>query len=140
MVGLRSLCESIFTCNKRECKIIFYHILSQTPNATRNDAEFHRSKFSRKTKMTNISQQQPINILKALIFICHKGSLCCLLIGQNLISVKITTSYSSFSKLKLVLLKCNVSQTQNPIPPMLINTGVFFLKQGFFLPFYFRNC
>ena len=42
-------------------------ILSQKPNATPNKAECNRSKFSRKTKMTNISQQQPINILKPLM-------------------------------------------------------------------------
>ena len=51
------------------CTPILY-ILSQTFNATRNEAEFDRSKFSRRTKMTNFSQQQPINILKPLIFVC----------------------------------------------------------------------
>ena len=38
-------------------------ILSQTPNATRNGTESHRSKSSRRVKMTNLSTQQPINIL-----------------------------------------------------------------------------
>ena len=106
-------------------------MLSQTPNATRNMAEFNRSKFSRKTKMTNISQQQPMNILKPLFLSVDKGSLSCVLIGQNLISIfffifiKFTkacfafchsvtsfrfikqsrASVSSFSKLNLVLLK-----------------------------------
>ena len=37
--------------------------------------------------MTNISQQQPINILKPLILSADKGSLSCVLIGQQLISV-----------------------------------------------------
>ena len=45
-----------------------YTVLSNTPSVTRNEAEFDRSKFSRRTKMTNISQQQPINILEPLIF------------------------------------------------------------------------
>ena len=58
-----------------------------TPNAIRNKAEFDRRKLSRRTKLTNISQQWSINILKPLIFVCQKGSLCCALIGQNLISV-----------------------------------------------------
>ena len=40
--------------------------------------------------------------------------------------MKNTASVPSFSKLNLVLLKLNVSLTQNPIPPMLINTGIFF--------------
>ena len=48
-----------------------WYILSQTPNATQNEAEFDRNKFSRRTKMINISQQQPINILKQLIFVCQ---------------------------------------------------------------------
>ena len=34
------------------------NILSQTPNASRNEAEFDRSEFSRKAKMINTSQQQ----------------------------------------------------------------------------------
>ena len=37
--------------------------------------------------MTNISQQQPINILKSLVLSADKGSLSCVLIGPNLISV-----------------------------------------------------
>ena len=48
-----------------------WYILSQTPNATQNEAEFDRNKFSRRTKMINISQQQPINILKQKIFVCQ---------------------------------------------------------------------
>ena len=36
--------------------------------------------------MTNFSQQQPINILKPLLLSADKGSLSCILIGQNLIS------------------------------------------------------
>ena len=34
--------------------------------------------------MTNINQQQPINILKALILSADKGSLSCVLIGKIL--------------------------------------------------------
>ena len=52
-------------------KINLCHKLSQTPNTTRNEAEFDRSKFSRRTKTTNISQQKPINILKPFIFVCR---------------------------------------------------------------------
>ena len=37
--------------------------------------------------MTNISQQQPINILKPLLLSADKGSLSSVLNGQNLISV-----------------------------------------------------
>ena len=44
------------------------HILTQTPNATRNESEFKISRFSMRTKMTNNSQKQPINILKPLFF------------------------------------------------------------------------
>ena len=47
------------------------HILTQTPNATRNEAEFDRSRFSMRTKMTNICQKQPVNILKPLLFVCR---------------------------------------------------------------------
>ena len=72
------------------CRYIGYTILSQTPNATRNAAEFNRSKLSRKTKKTNLSQQQPINILKPLLS-ADKGSLSCVLIGQNLIPYYIYT-------------------------------------------------
>ena len=61
----------------------FITILSQTPNSTRNEAQFNRSKFSRKTKLTKFSQQQSINILKPLILSADKGSLSCVLIGQN---------------------------------------------------------
>ena len=32
------------------------YILTQTTNATRNEAEFDRSRFSMRTKMTNISK------------------------------------------------------------------------------------
>ena len=46
-------------------------ILTQTPNATRNEAEFDRSRFSRRTKMTSTSQKQPVNILKPLVFVCR---------------------------------------------------------------------
>ena len=48
-----------------------YCILTQTPNATRNEAEFDRSRFSMGTKMNNISQKQPVNILKPLVFVCR---------------------------------------------------------------------
>ena len=43
------------------------YILRLSPDATRNEAEFDRSKLTWRAKMTNISQQQPINILKPLI-------------------------------------------------------------------------
>ena len=58
-------------------------ILSQIANTTRNEAEFNRSKISRKTKMTIISQKQTINILKLFFFLsADKGSLSCFLIGH----------------------------------------------------------
>ena len=127
----------------------FPHILSQTHNATRNEAEFNRSKISTKTKMTNISQQQPINILKPLFLSADKGLLSCVLIGQNLISVlfcvflKFTkvcfalchsVTYFHFGKhccmkeygfslfffkAELCCIEINVSQTRNSILPML---------------------
>ena len=50
--------------------------------------------------MTNVRQQQPINILKPLIFVYHRGSLSCVLIGQNLIS----EIFSVFFKLKKLAL------------------------------------
>ena len=37
--------------------------------------------------MTNISQKQPINILKQMILSADKGSLSCVLIVQNNISI-----------------------------------------------------
>ena len=41
-----------------------------------------------RTKMTIISQKQPVNILKPFVFLsADKGSLSCVLIGQNLISL-----------------------------------------------------
>ena len=42
--------------------------------------------------MTNISQQQPMNILKPLIFSADKGSLSCVLIGQNVVSLLLMLS------------------------------------------------
>ena len=38
-----------------------------------------------RTKMTNISQNQPVNTLKPLFLSADKRSLSCVLIGQNLI-------------------------------------------------------
>ena len=38
---------------------------------TRNEVEFDRSRLSRRTKVTNISQQLPINIFKSLNFFCR---------------------------------------------------------------------
>ena len=94
--------------------------------------------------MTNISQQQPINILKPLILSADKGSLSCVLFGQNTISVtfrvfvKLTTvrfafchSVTSFRfgkqcrvrkyrlsrflfRVELECIEINVSQTGNP--------------------------
>ena len=46
-------------------------LLSQTLNATGNEAGKDKSEFTRRTKATNISQQQPINILKPLLFVCR---------------------------------------------------------------------
>ena len=40
-----------------------------------------------RTKMTIISQKQPVNILKPLFLSADKASLSCVLIGQNLISL-----------------------------------------------------
>ena len=48
-------------------------ILSQTSNVTQNEAEVDCSKFSKRTKMTNMSQKHPINILKPLILSADKG-------------------------------------------------------------------
>ena len=42
---------------------------NQTPNATRNEAEFDRSRFSMRTKMTYVRQKQSVNILKPLVFV-----------------------------------------------------------------------
>ena len=61
----------IVTKYKKIATTNLFTYISQTPNATRNEAEFDRSKFSIRTKMTNFSQQQPINILKPLIFVCR---------------------------------------------------------------------
>ena len=91
----------------------------------------------------------PLNILKPLFLSADKGSLSCVLIGQNLISVlfclflKFTKvcfafchSVTSFHfgkqcrvkkyglslfifKAELDFIEINVSQTRNPIPPML---------------------
>ena len=44
--------------------------------------------------MTNISQQQLISILKAIILSADKGSLSCVMIGQNLISLFFVFSLS----------------------------------------------
>ena len=51
--------------------VYLLNILTQTPNATRNEAEFDISRFSRKTKMTIIGQKQPVNILNPLVFVCR---------------------------------------------------------------------
>ena len=100
--------------------------------------------------MTNISQKQPVNILKPLAFLsADKGTLSCVLIGQNLISLILRGffmlkgfanafchSLTSFHfgkqdrvrkyclviflfKVELGIVEINVLQTQNPIPPML---------------------
>ena len=42
--------------------------------------------------MTNISQKQPVNNLKPLFFVCHMGSLSCVLIGQNRMSIVFSLS------------------------------------------------
>ena len=143
-------------------KHLFKGILSQTPNATRNMAEFNVSKFSRKTKMTNISQQQPITFWNHWFWSADKGSLSCVLIGRNLISVrffvlikftkvcfgfchsvtslpfvkqccmkKFGLSLFNF-KAELGFIEINVSQTQNPILPMLYQYRCNSLKQWFF--------
>ena len=99
--------------------------------------------------MTRISQKQPINTLKPLVLSADKGSLSCVLICQNLISLILRVffklkkfanafnhSVTSFRfgkqdrmrkyhlgiflfKVELGIVEINVLQTQNPIHPML---------------------
>ena len=122
-----------------------------------------------RTKMNNISQKQPVNILKPLGFLCDKGSLSCVLIGQNLICLIVRAffklkklanalihSVSSFRfgkqdrvkkyrlsiflfKVELGSVEIYVLQTRNPIPPMLNQYPPNSLKQSFFLSFQFRD-
>ena len=144
-------------CVKISCFIsCFSTILTQTPNATRNETEFDRSMFSMRTKMTNISQKQPANIMKPLIFVCDKGSLSCVLIGQNLISLILRAFFKLKNlqmhlvilkqdhvreyrltiflfKVELRIVEINVLQTRTPIPPMLNQYPRNSLKQSFFL-------
>ena len=72
---LRSYCAAdlrlCFCICKNEAHTRMFRVLTQTPNATRNEAEFDRSRFSMKTKKTNISQNQSVNILKPLVFVCR---------------------------------------------------------------------
>ena len=98
-----------------------------------------------------------------------KGSLSCVLIGQNLISLILRAIYklkkfaNAFShsvtyfrfgkqdrvrkyrlgiflfKVELGIVEINVLQTRNPIPPMLNQYPRIFLKQSFFLSFQFRD-
>ena len=49
------------------------NILTQTPNATRNVAEFYRNKFCRQTKLIAVSQKWPTNILKPLFSFYRLG-------------------------------------------------------------------
>ena len=99
--------------------------------------------------MTNSSQNRPVNILKPFFLSADKGSLSCVLIGQNLISLilriffKLKKFANAFShsvtsfrfgkqyrvrkyrlgiflfNVALGIVAINVLQTQNPIPPML---------------------
>ena len=94
-------------------------------------------------------KKQPVNILKPLVLSAYKGSLSCVLIGQNLISLivrvffKLKMFVNAFShsvtsfrfgkqdrvrkyrlgiflfKVELGIVEINVLHTQNPIPPML---------------------
>ena len=99
--------------------------------------------------MTIISQQQPINILKPPILSTDKGSLSCVLVGQNLILTKVRfASCNSLTsvhfcrlinyRLSLFLLKAElgcykmyVFQIRNPISPMLNQYQWHSLKQYF---------
>ena len=57
----------------------FFTILTQTPIATRNVAEFYRTKFCRQTKLIAVSQKWPTNILKPILFSTDLESLSCVL-------------------------------------------------------------
>ena len=46
------------------------YILNQTPNAIRNDAEFDRTRFSRRTKMTNVSKKTASKHFETISFVC----------------------------------------------------------------------
>ena len=115
-----------------------------------------------RTKMTNISQKQPVNIVKPLILSADKGSLSCVLIVHNLISLILRAffklkifanafghSVTSFLfgkqdrvrkyrlgiflfKVELGIVEINILQTRYPIPPMLNQYPRNSLKQIFF--------
>ena len=57
--------------------------------------------------MTNISQQQPINILKPFSLSADMGSLSCVLIGQNLLSV-LFSDFLKFTKVCFAF-RCSVT-------------------------------
>ena len=122
-----------------------------------------------RTKLTNISQKQTVNILKPLVFVCRQGItelrsdwskpyfsnfMCFFKLKKfaNAFSHSVTSFHFGkqdrvrkyrlgifLFKVELGIVEINVLQTQIPIPPMLNQYPRNSLKQIFFLSFQFRD-